>query len=193
MLKRLALVVPLLLSLVACGPIIGQLMRAADGVKNFRVVSGDLASLRKGLHILVVGPFDMAPGAWEISRGDDAAFFLMELNRASFFSAELHMGDRYAKAAKSVAEAKAKSAAQLKADYALEAEPDVLMFATVLSRETIVAPTRGIIMEVGYRLEFYNPTTTKSTVVEIAVREHFKDCLKLVVDELARQVVAASL
>lgn len=193
MLKKLLLVLPLLLSLVSCGPIIGQLMRVADGVKNFRVVSGDIVSLRKGLRILVVGPFDVAPGAWEIARGDDAAFFLNELNRAEFYTAELHMGDRNAKAKKIVAEAKAKNAAQLKADYALEVEPDVLMFATVLSRETIVAPTRGIIMEVGYRLEFYNPVTTKSTVVEITVREHFKDCIKLAVDELARRVVAASL
>lgn len=193
MLKRLVLVIPLLLAMVSCGPIIGQLMRAADGVKNFRVVSGDLASLRKGAHILVMGPFDLAPEAWEIARGDDAAFFMMEFNRAGFFNAELHMGDRYGKAAKGVAEAKAKSATQLKADYGLEAEPDLLMFATVLSRETIVAPIRGIIMEVGYRLEFYNPTTAKSTVVEITVHEQFKNCTKLAVEELTRRVVAASL
>jgi len=193
MLKRLMLVIPLVLSLVSCGPIIGQLMRAADGVKNFQVVSGDLVALRKGQHILVVGPFDMAPGAWEIARGDDAAYFSTELNRSGFFYAELHMGDRYAKAKKNIAEAKSKSAAQLKVDYELEAEPDLLMFATVLSRDTIVAPTRGIIMEVGYRLEFYNPTTTKSTVVVINVREPFKDCIKLVVEELTRRVVAASL
>ncbi len=193
MLKRLLLVVPLILSLVSCGPIIGQLMKASDGVKNFRVVSGDLATLRKGQHLLVVGPFDLAPGAWDIARGDDAAFFLMEFNRAGFYNAELHMGDRYAKASKTIAEAKTKNAAQLKADYALEAEPDMLMMATVLSRETIVAPTRGIIMEVAYRLEFYAPGTGKSTVVEITVHEQFKNCIRLAVDELTRQVVAASL
>lgn len=193
MLKRIMLIVPLMLTLVSCGPIIGQLMRVAEGVKNFQVVSGDLVALRKGQHILVVGPFDMAPGAWEIARGDDAAFFWTELNKTGFFNAEIHMGDRNAKAAMVVAEAKAKSASQLKTAYALEAEPDLLMFATVLSRDTIVAPTRGIIMEVGYRLEFYNPTTTRSTVVVINVRDHFKDCIKLAADELVRQVVAASL
>lgn len=193
MLKRLLLVVPLLLTLVSCGPLIGQLMRAADGVKNFQVVSGDLATMRKGQQILVVGPFDMAPGAWEIARGDEAALFSTEFDRAGFFNAELYMGDRYAKASKIFAELKSKSAAQLKADYALEVEPDVVMFGTVLSRETIVAPTRGIIMEVAYRLEFFNPGIGNSTVVEVKVHEHFKNCIKVVVEELARRVVAASL
>lgn len=189
--KRLLLVVPLLLSLVSCGPIIGQLMRMADGVKNFQVVKGDLAALKKGKKILVIGPFETAPGAWEIARGDDAVFFYNEFNRAGFFPAELHMGDRYGKAAKAVVEVKGKSAAQLKVDYQLEGEPGLVMFGTVLSRETIVAPTRGIIMEVGYRLEFYNPADGKSAVVEINVHEHIKDCIKLVVEELALRAAAA--
>ncbi|HSH12992.1 MAG TPA: hypothetical protein VLA15_04560, partial [Desulfurivibrionaceae bacterium] len=67
----------------------------------------------------------------------------------------------------------------------------LVMFGTVLSRETIVAPTRGIIMEVGYRLEFYNPANGQSTVVEITVHEHVKDCIKLVVEELANRAAAA--
>lgn len=189
--KRLLLIVPLLLSLVSCGPIIGQLMRMADGVKNFQVVKGDLTALKKGQKILVVGPFEMAPGAWEIARGDEAVFFYNEFNLAKHYSAELHIGDRYGKPAKTVAEVKAKSAAQLKADYQLESEPGLVMFGTVLNRETIVAPTRGIIMEVGYRLEFYNPADGKSVVVEITVHEHFKNCIKLVVEELAHRAAAA--
>lgn len=189
--KRLWLVVPLLLSLVSCGPIIGQLMRLEDGVKNFQVTQGDLTALSKGRKILVVGPFDTAPGAWDLARGDDAVFFYNEFNRAGFYPAELHMGDRYGQVAKTIAEVKAKGAAQLKADYQLLAEPGLVMFGTVLSRETIVAPTRGIIMEVGYRLEFYNPADGKSTVVEVRVHEHFKDCIKMVVEELARRAAAA--
>lgn len=190
--KRLLLIVPLLLSLVSCGPIIGQLMRMADGVKNFQVVKGNLAALKKGQKVLVVGPFAMAPGAWDIARGDDAVFFYNEFNRAGSFPAELHMDDRYGKADKTITEVKAKSAAQLKADYQLESEPGLVMFGTVLSRETIVAPARGIIMEVGYRLEFYNPADGKSAVVEISVHEHFKDCIKLVVEELARRAALAN-
>lgn len=191
MLKRLLLVVPLLLSLVSCGPILGQLMRMADGVKNFQVVKGDLAALKKGQKILVVGPFETAPGAWDIARGDDAVLFYNEFNLAKHYIAELHMGDRYGQAAKTMAEVKGKSAAQLKADYQLESEPGLVMFGTVLSRETIVAPTRGIIMEVGYRLEFYNPADGKSAVVEITVHEHFKNCIKLVVEELAHRAATA--
>jgi hypothetical protein len=191
MLKRLLLVVPLILSLVSCGPILGQLMRMADGVKNFQVVKDDLGDLKKGQKILVVGPFETAPGAWDIARGDDAVFFYNEFNLAKYYTAELHMGDRYGKAAKTIAEVKGKSAAQLKADYQLESEPGLVMFGTVLSRDTIVAPTRGIIMEVGYRLEFYNPADGKSAVVEISVREHFKDCIKLVVEELTHRAANA--
>lgn len=193
MLKKIILVVSLLLTVTACGPIIGQLMSLSDGVRNFQVVSGDLANLRKGEHILVVAPFELAPGGWQVARGDEAGLFSLEFNRAGFFNSELYMGDRYGKAAKAIAEAKAKTAAQLKEEYRLEAEPDVLMFATVLSRDTIVAPTRGLIQEVAYQLEFYNPGTRQSTVVKIAVRDRFRDCIKLVVAELTRQVVAASL
>lgn len=189
--KRLLLVVPLLLSLASCGPILGQLMRMADGVKNFQVIKGDLATLKKGEKILVIGPFETAPGAWDIARGDDAVFFYNEFNRAGFFPAEVHMSNRYGKAAKVVAEVKAKNAAQLQVDYQLDNEPGLVLFGTVLSRETIVAPTRGIIMEVGYRLEFYNPTNGQSTVVEITVHEHVKDCIKLVVEELAHRAAAA--
>ena len=188
--KRLLLIVPLLLSLVSCGPIIGQLMRMSDGVKNFQVVKGDLAALKKGQKILVVGPFETAPGAWDIARGDDAVFFYNEFNRVGSYKAEVHMGDRYGQAAKTIAEVKTRNAAQMKADYKLETEPGLVMFGTVLSRETIVAPTRGIIMEVAYRLEFYNPADGKSSVVEITVHEHFKDCIKVAVEELARRAAA---
>lgn len=190
--KRILLIMPLLLALVSCGPIIGQLMRVADGVKSFQVVKGDLAALKKGQRILVVGPFDLASGAWDVARGDEAVFFYNEFNLAKHYTAELHMGDRYGKAAKTVAEVKAKNAAQMKADYQLEGEPGLVMFGTVLSRETIVAPTRGIIMEVGYRLEFYNPADGKSTVVEVTVHEHVKNCIKLVVEELAHRAAAKS-
>lgn len=189
--KRLLVILPLFLTLVSCGPIIGQLMRIADGVKNFQVIQGDLAALKKGQKILVVGPFETAPDAWDIARGDDAVLFYNEFNRSGFYVAEVHMGDRYGKADKTVAEVKGKSASQLKADYQLEGEPGLVMFGTVLSRETVVAPARGIIMEVGYRLEFYNPADGKSAVVEITVHEHFKDCIKLVVEELAHRATAA--
>jgi hypothetical protein len=76
---------------------------------------------------------------------------------------------------------------QLKAEFNLKNEPDLVMFGTVLERETIVAPTRGIIMQVGYRLEFYNPATNGSTIIEITVKKHFKDCIKLVVSEIIRR------
>lgn len=42
-------------------------------------------------------------------------------------------------------------------------------------------------MRVGYRLELFNPVSNSSTVLAITVKEHFKDCVKLVVAEMFRQ------
>jgi hypothetical protein len=42
-------------------------------------------------------------------------------------------------------------------------------------------------MRVSYRLELFNPATNASTVVEITVKDHFRDCIKLVVTEMLRQ------
>lgn len=70
MLKRIAVLMPLVMLLSSCGPIIGQMMRFSEGVKDFKVVEGDLAVLSRGRNILVVGPFDKVPGAYYIARGD---------------------------------------------------------------------------------------------------------------------------
>lgn len=184
MLKRLAVLMVSLLLLSSCGPIIGQLMKVSEGVKDFRVIAGNPGELGKARNILVVGPFAKAPGAYYIARGDEAGMFFQEINQAGVLHAELHIGRRYGDLAEMASTIRSKSPAQLKSELGLQTEPDLVLFGTILERDTIVAPTRGIIMQVGYRLEFFNPATNGSMVIEITVKDHFKDCVKLVVAEL---------
>ena len=182
---------PLMLLLSSCGPIIGQMMKMSEGVKDFKVVGGDNASLSQGRNILVVGPFDKAPGAYYIARGDEAGMFFQEFNNNGFFKSELHIGNRYGDLQEAASSIRSKSAAQLKAAFGLEASPDLVMFGTILERETIVAPTRGIIMQVSYRLEFFDTASSASTIIEITIKDHFKDCVKLVISEIIRQAEIA--
>ena len=51
-----------------------------------------------------------------------------------------------------------------------------------------MAPTRGLIMQVGYRLEFVKLEDRSSVVIEVTVKEHFRDCITAVAAEVAKQV-----
>lgn len=132
----------------------------------------------------MIGPFAREPGAYYIARGDEAALFFQELNNIDNLRADLHIGKRYGDLPAMAAAIRSRSAAQLKEEYGHQVEPDLLMFGTILQRDTIVAPTRGVIMRVGYRLELYNPANNESTVLEITVKDLFRDCVKLVVAEI---------
>ena len=91
--KILLLIVAVtLLPLSGCGPIIGQLMRLSEGVKDFNVIQGDLKQLQGGGNLLVVGPFAKAPGAYYLSRGDDAAAFPESIRKTGLFTTDLYIG-----------------------------------------------------------------------------------------------------
>ncbi len=84
-----------LLMLSACGPIIGGMMVASNGVKDFNVITGDLADLPMGSRVAVLGPFDKTDEAFYICRGEDAAAFASAFNQSGLFSAELAMDTRF--------------------------------------------------------------------------------------------------
>ncbi|MDT8335305.1 MAG: hypothetical protein RQ753_06385 [Desulfurivibrionaceae bacterium] len=191
MLKRFALALPLLLLLSSCGPIIGQLMKVSEGVKDFRVTAGDLGEIARARNILVAGPFAREAGAYYIARGDEAGMFFQEINNTGKLDAELYVGKRYGDLTEMVSSLRSMSPEELKDEVDLPTEPDLVLFGTILERKTIVAPARGIIMRVGYRLEFYNPATNGSTVIEITVKDRFRDCVKLVVAEVLRRAEIA--
>jgi hypothetical protein len=191
MFKRSIILIPFLLILSSCGPIIGQMMKMSEGVKYFKVVAGDISILDRGKNVLVVGPFDKEPGAYHIAQGDDAAMFFNEITAAKYMDAELYIGRKYGDLSEMVSSLRSMEQATIMKELHLQAEPDLLMFGTIIERATIVAPARGIIMEVAYRLEFYDPASKASTIVEVKVKEHFKDCIKLIVSEIVRQAGVA--
>jgi hypothetical protein len=156
------------------------------------VIAGDLAELEKARNILVVGPFAKQPGAFYIARGDEAGMFFQEINDSGKLHAELYIGERYGDLSEMAAVIRSKSAPRLQDEMGLKSEPDLILFGTILERDTIVAPARGIIMRVGYRLELFNPATSGSTVLEITVKDRFRDCVKLVVAEVLRQAGSAA-
>ncbi len=185
--KSRLLLLPLLFFLVSCGPIMGQMTRLGDGIKSFRVVSGSLASLKKGSNLLVVGPFAKGEGAYYIARGDDAAFFYSEFDRNGFVKPELYVGDKYQDPDEAASALRSLNGAELKNKLGLKAAPDFILFGKITERSTFVAPTRGILQRIGYRLEFVNTANGSSTVVEAVVRSHFSKCTEIIVDELVRR------
>lgn len=180
-----------LLPMTGCGPIIGQLMRLSEGIKDFKVIGGNLNQIQVGSNLLVVGPFSKAPGAYYFSRGDDAAAFPNNLEETGLFNTDLYIGPKFSNDDK-VSSLRHKSGEQISQELNLKNAPDYIMYGTILERDTIVAPTRGIIMQVGYRLEFVNLSNKSSVTIEVTVKDHFKDCIATLTTEIAKQIKAAN-
>lgn len=176
--------------LAACGPLLGQAMRVADGVKEFEVRHGTLEALGQRQTALVLGPFAKTPEAFYIARGEDAAGFAEELERQKVLQAVVHVQPMGT--AVDVDAVRALSPAQLREHFKLADAPGRIVFGTIVKRQTLIAPTRGVIMRVTYRLEFYDPNTRDSTVIVIAVRDLAERCIPLAVEELRRRLDANS-
>jgi len=176
------------LLLGACGPIIGGMMVAGNGVKEFRVTSGSLTTLRAGAHLAVIGPFDKTPEAFYICRGEDDAYFASSFKQQGLFAAELAIPDRFPKQYPTVSDWVGRSGAEVQQTLGLTAQPDYLMSGTILSREMVAAPAQGVIMKVAFRLVFLELASGKTTTVEVAVQELFQDAVPAIVKELGRQM-----
>lgn len=174
--------------LTSCGPIIGQLTRLGDGFKAFAVESGSLGKVKRGSRILVVGPFSLGDGAYYIARGDDSAFFYREFKRNGYLVPELYVGDKNADPEEFKSSLRSLRPDELKAKLGLRNAPDLVLFGEITERSTFVAPTRGVLQRVGYRLELVNAATGASTVVNTVVRARFPDCPGMIVDELVRRI-----
>lgn len=170
-----------------CGPIVGQLMRLSEGVKEFRVVEGDLSLLRDKKNLLVLGPFSISENAYYFSRGDDAAFMTAAMKEAKKFeTTELYVGPKF-RISNELTELKKKSPEVIKKELDLETAPDLLMYGTITERETIVAPARGIIMLLGYKLEFVDIDRKRNLVIEIKVKDHLKNVVETAANEIIKR------
>lgn len=176
------------LLLGACGPIIGGIMVAGTGVKEFRVTGGNLAALRPGAKLAIIGPFDKTAEAFYICRGEDDAAFASSFRQTGLFAAELAIPDRFPKQLPKAADWRGKSAAEVQEALRLNAAPDYLMSGTILRREMVAAPMQGVIMKVAFRLDFLELASGKITSVEISAEDLFQDAIPTIVRELARQI-----
>ncbi len=83
---------------------------------------------------------------------------------------------------------KQKTPAQIQAELGLAEAPDLLMTGVILQRSTIAAPAQGVLMDVGYRLEFYDLQRPQTTQVDVRVKDLFQECITAVVDELMARI-----
>lgn len=189
--KPLRYLLPVLLMAVlsGCGLIYGQVMRSAEGVDEIKVLSGDIADLRPGSRVLVIGPFAKTRDAFYICRGEEAAFFSEQFKEKGLFHSELHVRPGFDDPQLAVTEIKGMAPEQLALRLGLGRNPELILFGTILAREMSVAPGRGVVMTVSYRLEFYNPATRQSTTVEVATRDIFADCIPGIVAALMEKIV----
>ncbi len=176
------------LLLSGCGPVIGQVMRVADGLKEFEVTQGTIEDLAGGGELLVYGPFAKTSEAFYICRGEDAAHFAEELVKAGLFQSSLRLDREELDPSRAAALLKTLGAEELRQKFGLEKAPEKVLLGTILYRRTIVAPTRGVVMDVGYRLEFYDPRSRQSTVIEVAVRDLAERTVPRLVEELTRRL-----
>lgn len=185
--KRL-LVLLAALMLAACGPIMGQMMKVNEGVKEFEVRSGSLDSLRDGKNLLVFAPFAKTDQAFFICKGELEAQFAVELNKAGLFKAEEYL-ERNAKQVNQVRQAlREKDPDALREELGLDILPDTILFGTMVARGTTVAPSRGVVMDESYRLEFFDLKSHTSTVIDVSVRDLAEQCIPEVVKEISRRL-----
>lgn len=174
--------------LSACGPMIGGIMVASNGIKDFKVAQGSLSTLKAGSHVAVLGPFDKTAKAFYICRGEEAAAFATEFNQAGLFSAELAIDTRFPEKLPTVSQFKGRTKAEVQTALELKNSPDIIMSGTILSREMVAAPANGVIMTAVYRLEFLNLADGQITVIQINAKELFQDVIPAAVKHLAKQM-----
>ena len=174
--------------LASCGPILGQLAKVSEGVKSFDVTKGKVSTLKSVKNLLVVGPFTKGDKGRYICRGEDAMILNDEFNRTGLFKSAVFIERDADKADSQKAALMAKSGDALKSELGLKSAPDTLLFGTILYRDTTIAPSRGIVMDLKLKLEFYNVSSKKTTTVIIHAKELSRDLTAALVAELKKHL-----
>lgn len=185
----LLLLLPLpLVTLTSCGPVIGQVMSLSEGTRIEQVVAGSIKDLKIGSRLLVFGPFAKTPQAFYICRGEDAATFAEIFRDKGFFKTDLTLLPGFEDTTAAVSQLKRNSPETIRKELGLATAPDLVLFGTILNRSINVAPTVGVIQDVTYRLEFYNPQTGTATIIDVRSKQDFQDCIPAVIDALLAAV-----
>lgn len=184
---RLLLAIVLLAALSGCGPIYSSISKSSEGIQEFKVVKGNLSSLKPGGNLLVYGPFAKTGNAYYIAKGEDASQFNGRIAQAGFQKSELYLERNYKDLEQTAALMRQKSPAQLKADYNLDVEPATILFGTIVQRGPVtVMPFRAVMPET-FRLEFFDVAAKTSTVVEVRVKMRYEEIVPSIVEEIMRR------
>lgn len=98
------------------------------------------------------------------------------------------MTNRLAKPAPRSADWQGQSPAAVQQAMGLARTPDLLMSATILHREMVAAPAQGVLMKVGYRLDFLELASGQTVSVEVSLQELFQEAVPATVNELAKHL-----
>jgi hypothetical protein len=172
------------LLLSGCGLIYGQLTKGGDGIKSFSVIQGTLAEIKAGGDLLVYAPFEKTDQAFYVARGDEAANFATSLQQAGLFRTEFLFERDNDDVAKTGQKLRGMTATEVQTFASMQNAPRTILFGTLLARSESVAPTRGVLMDITYKLEFYNIASRKSTIIEVQVRDLAENCVDSVVNDL---------
>ena len=173
-----------LAALTGCGMIVGQMMVAGTGVKRAEVVSGDLRDFERGAGTAILSPFATTEKSYHIARGDDVARLGEELSRRGVITPLYTFLPTPGQAEKAALELKGKTPAEVKEKLGLEEEPRYLLTGVILYRDTVVAPMHGVVMEASYRLIIDDLISGKSAVIEIEIKDLFRDALPHAADAI---------
>lgn len=171
-----------------CGPIIGQAMRATNGVKAFEFSEGSAGDFRSVKQVLIFAPFEKAEGAYFICRGEDEANLATELQKQGLYTTDFTMEREYGKGPQTLAALRAKTPEEVQDQLKLKWAPDAILSGKILERDETVAPTVGMIQELKLRLDLYNLRTRKSASVVIGIKELHQHTISEIVKELKRRI-----
>ncbi len=175
-----------LLAFSACGPILGMVSRTSEGT-SVRDAGGNPADIRAGAKLLILSPFPKTKEGFYLVRGEDEQKFADEFNRLGLFVAEARSvgANGSPEANRAIA---SKSPASLKSEFGLAADPDVLLTGTLLARKTYVAPMRGVVMAVSWRLVFTDLRGGRSWTVDAESKELAEDTIPRIVERIGNRL-----
>ena len=186
--SRLIVLFMFTLLISSCGLIYGQWTKTGDGIKSFAVIQGDLASLKVGGDLLVYAPFAKTDQAFYVARGDEASSFAISLEGSGLFRTEFLFERDLDDVEKTAKKLRSMTADEVQGFAGMQHTPRMVLFGTLLKREGSVAPSRGVLMDTTYKLEFFEIATRKGTIIEIQVRDLAESCVNTVVKDLLERL-----
>ena len=198
---RYYLVLASCILLSGCGPLNSQFMKLSEGLKSYEVSRGNIKELNGVKNLLIVGPFIGADdehhmcltgenGSFPsdsdiifITKHNDAQRFAAGFKKAGLFNTELYLELYYDRIEETIKRLKTMGSVEIKKELKLKQAPEMILFGAIKKFGHDVAPLRAIIVNVQYELEFYNPDSRQSVLIDVAVLEPFGEDLNTIISE----------